>query len=190
VGRHPDDEDLRVLAGVKSNLSLPPESLVYRVETAANGAAHIVYEGTTETKASDLLKVPVDEEEKSAFSEAKEFLLAELEDGPMAAKQVKKNAHEADISERTLRRAKDALGAVSKKEGDGSWTWSLPLKGAKGGQATTDGPLGTLGLLEKDGPLEGEDLAYLSEECQGGQGGQTNELKEGWPPSTEEEVVF
>ena len=34
VGKHPDDEELRVLAGQKNNLSLSPESLAYGIETA------------------------------------------------------------------------------------------------------------------------------------------------------------
>lgn len=178
VGRHPEDESLRVLAGQKNNLSLPPESLVYGIETAANGAARIGYKGTTDTNAQQLLKVPGDEEERSALSEAKEFLLGELEDGPMTARQVKKNARDADVSERTLKRAKQALGVKSEKENDGSWTWSLPLKEAKGGQPSTVGPVGTLG------PLEDDKSAYLSEEGQGGQGGQANGLRDGWPPSS------
>jgi RecA-family ATPase len=43
VGPHPDSDDLRVLAGQKNNLSLPPRSLAYSIETAPNGAARIAY---------------------------------------------------------------------------------------------------------------------------------------------------
>jgi len=45
MGKHPDNDELKVLAGQKSNLSLPPDSLAYRIETAENGAARITYEG-------------------------------------------------------------------------------------------------------------------------------------------------
>ena len=45
----------------------------------------------------------------------------------MAAKQVKKNAREADIAERTLKKAKQTLRVKSEKESDGSWTWSFPV---------------------------------------------------------------
>jgi hypothetical protein len=183
VGRHPEDEELRVLAGQKNNLSLPPESLAYRIETANNGAAQIVYEGVYEATAQQVLRVPEDEEKKSALSEAKEFLLSELGDEPMAAEQVKKNAKEAGIAARTLRRAKKALGVISTKEADGSFTWSLPAKGAKGDHAPTDAPLGPLGPLDRDGPLAEEKAAYLSEEGQGGQGGQGEVTGDGWPPS-------
>src|SRR5215218_984765 len=126
VGPHPDSEELRVLAGQKNNLSLPPRSLAYKIKTAENGSAKIVYKGFSEATAAQLLRVPEDEEEKSALSEAKEFLTSELSRTPVSAKAIKKSAREAEISERTLRRAKQMLGVRSEKESDGSWTWSLP----------------------------------------------------------------
>ncbi len=187
VGRHPDDEELRVLAGQKNNLSLPPESLAYGIETAENGAARIVYRGVSEATAGQLLRVPVDEEEKSALSEAREFLLSELKGHPVSANAVKRAAREADISERTLKRAKQALGVKSEKESDGSWTWSLPDKEKQRGHPPTVGPVGLLGTLPVNklnsgqyqggqardvGPLQnGENSPYLSEEGQGGQEG-------------------
>ncbi|MBA2712573.1 MAG: AAA family ATPase, partial [Rubrobacteraceae bacterium] len=133
VGPHPDSDELRVLAGQKNNLSLPPRSLVYGIETAHNGAARIAYKGFSEATAAQLLRVPEDEEEKSALAEAKEFLTSELARTPVTAKAIKKSAREAEISERTLRRAKQVLGVKSEKEGDGSWTWSLPDKEPEGG---------------------------------------------------------
>jgi hypothetical protein len=169
---HPDDDELRLLAGQKNNLSLPPESLVYRIEAAENGAARIVYEGVSEATAGQLLRVPVDEEEKSVLTEAKEFLESELNGRRMAMKAVERNASEAGISPRTLKRAKQALGVKSVKQSDGSWTWSLPEKEAKGGQSPTDGPVGTVGPLGKDASPKPDDYAYLREEGQGDQEGQ------------------
>jgi hypothetical protein len=169
VGPHPDSEELRVLAGQKNNLSLPPQSLAYRIETAENGAARIVYKGFSEATAAQLLRVPEDDEEKSALTEAKEFLLSELARTPFAAKAIKKSAREADISERTLRRAKQVLGVRSEKESDGSWTWSLPDKKSEEGHAPTIGNVGPLGNVANS---EDGNSAYLSEEVQGGQDGQ------------------
>ena len=172
VAEDPEDPERRILAHNKQNLCKPAASLVFTVETAPNGAARVVWRGQSELSASQILRAPEDEEEKSALSEAKEFLQDELKDGLMAAKQVKRNAREADIAERTLKRAKAELRVKSDKEADGSWVWSLPPKEAKGGQTSTAGPVGTLGPLDKDGLLDGENLAYLPEEGQGGQGGQ------------------
>jgi hypothetical protein len=182
VAEDPEDPERRILAQNKQNLCKPSSSLVFTVETAPNGAARVAWHGQSELNASQILRAPVDEEEKSALSEAKEFLLDELGDGPMAAKQVKKNAREADIAERTLKRAKADLRVRSDKEADGSWTWSLPFKEVKGGQPSSVGPVGTLGPLDEDGPLESENSPCLSEEGQGGQGGQGLEEGSAWPP--------
>jgi len=78
VGSHPDSDELRVLAGQKNNLSLPPRGLAYRIESAENGTARITYRGFSEATAAQLLRVPEGEEEKSALAEAKEFLTSEL----------------------------------------------------------------------------------------------------------------
>jgi hypothetical protein len=172
VGPHPDSDELRVLAGQKNNLSLPPRSLAYGIETAENGAARVAYRGFSEATAAQLLRVPEDDEERSRLAEAKEFLISELSQTPVSAKAIKKGAREAEISERTLRRAKQVLGVRSEKESDGSWTWSLPDKGPEGGHVSTAGNLGPVGPLGKDASPERDDSAYLREEVQGGQEGQ------------------
>jgi hypothetical protein len=98
--------------------------------------------------------------------------LKELAEGPVAAERVKKDARGAGVSERTLKRAKRALGVRSEKEGDGSWSWVLPEGESQGGQAPTAGPLGTVGPLGKDANVKQFESAYLKEEGQGGQEGQ------------------
>jgi len=60
------------------------------------------------------------------------FLRQLLADVPVEAEAVKAAAREAGISEKTLQRAKDALGVISDRTGfgpDGRWTWVLPSKG-------------------------------------------------------------
>ncbi|MEJ7871284.1 MAG: AAA family ATPase [Rubrobacteraceae bacterium] len=131
VGVHPEDENKRVLAGQKSNLSPMPDSLAYRIVTAANGAARIEYEGVTEAKADTLLRTPADAEERSALGEAIQFLRDELKDGPVWAKSVNERARKLEISEASLRRAKGALSVQSSKEGDEGWSWNLPGKASR-----------------------------------------------------------
>jgi len=184
VAEDPNDPERRILAQNKQNLSNLAASLVFTVQTAPNGAARVVWCGQSELNASQILRAPLDEEEKSSLSEAKEFLQDELKEGPMGAKQVKNNAHQGDISQRTLKRAKADLGVKSTKEADGSWTWSLPKKAAEGGHSSAAGPLGTVGPLGKDADLELEISPYLWEEGQGGQGGQAEVTAHGWPPSS------
>ena len=169
VAKDPEDPERRILAANKHNLSVAAPSLAFRVGTAPNGAARVAWGGTSSLNAGDILKEPADPEQRSAMSEAKGFLLEELAEGPVAAERVKEDAHGAGVSERTLKRAKRALGVVSEKEGDGSWSWVLPEGESQGGQATT---LGTVGPLGKDANVKQFESAYLKEEGQGGQEGQ------------------
>lgn len=131
AGEHPEEDGLLVLAGQKSNLSTPPDSLAYRIVTAANGAARIEYAGVTEARADALLRTAGDPEQKSVLREAMEFLRDELKDGPMAASAIRERAGKERISDATLRRAKSDLGVVSEKQGDGSWSWHLPGKAVR-----------------------------------------------------------
>lgn len=125
VGEHPEEDGLRVLAGQKSNLSPPPDSLAYRIVTAANGHARVEYVGRTEARADALLRAPGDHEQRSALREAMEFLRGELKDGPVAANAIKERAGKNGISDATLRRAKADLRVDSRKQSDGGWIWQL-----------------------------------------------------------------
>lgn len=126
VAKHPEDEERRVLAPLKSNLAASAPSLAFVLTEASNGAVRVEWKGKTHHGADALLAAPVDPEERSALEEAMEFLRDVLGSGPVWSKQVEKDAREAEISKATLRRAKSELGVRSTKEGDGSWTWELP----------------------------------------------------------------
>jgi DNA polymerase I-like protein with 3'-5' exonuclease and polymerase domains len=126
VGPHPTDEGLRVLASQKHNLSMPPESLAYQVTSAPNNphAAVIVYKGVTEMNAKDILKPQVEEQERSAMDEAKDFLREVLAAGEKPAADVKSEAESVGVAWGTLKRAKVALGVNPVKRGT-VWYWSL-----------------------------------------------------------------
>lgn len=131
VAADPDDPsgESRVLAVTKSNLAKMPPALVYRVNENANGVAYIQWLGETEHTAKTLLASVVDDDEKGALGEAKVFLADLLEDGPVEVKHLKGEARNAGIAEKTLQRAKTALGVQAIKFGFGEtgyWTWSLP----------------------------------------------------------------
>jgi hypothetical protein len=90
---------------------------------------------------ADVLAPAVDEEQKSAQDEAKNWLRTLLADGkPMAAKDVADKAEDDKIATRTLNRAKKALGVESKREGgagsEGRWTWSLGTLPRPGGNVS------------------------------------------------------
>lgn len=174
-----DEEDgRRVLSIAKSNLSPPGaegrtlEVATERVEVADGvtiSAPVIRVTGRTRASADDLLK---SRDERSAIGEAKEFLREFLADGAHERREVVAAAKAADISERTLTRAKGALGVRSERPGGkGPWFWRLP-------SAPPTGSVGSLGSL---GALEGD------QEGQGGQGGQA--APGGWTDEAVEEFI-
>ena len=180
VASDPNDpeERRRVLAGSKNNLAEMAGSVAFRVTTAQNGAARVEWLGETDLGARDLVKVPLDDEEKSALDEAVDFLRDELDSGghAMSAKQIEKDAKDAGISQRTLHRAKAHLRIRSKREMDGFWSWNLP-DDDKGKDANGSYP-GRVGNVGKVAKPDGENLACLSEDCQGCQDCQGTENKE------------
>ncbi|MDA8103910.1 MAG: AAA family ATPase [Nitrospiraceae bacterium] len=126
IAKDPEDENRRILAGIKSNLAPLPASLSYCIEDHG-GIPKIVWGGISNHTADALLSVPTSPEEKTAVDEAKEFLLDILELKAVEANEVIREAKKAAISERTLNRAKKLLGIRSEKsQFGGGWKWTLP----------------------------------------------------------------
>jgi hypothetical protein len=63
--------------------------------------------------------------EAKALQQAELFLAQKLTKGPRPVRELQREARADGISERTLDRAKRALGAIARKEKSG-WTWLLP----------------------------------------------------------------
>jgi hypothetical protein len=133
VGKDPQDENRRVLASTKNNLAKPPKSLMFTLEEAESGAVRVNWLGDSEVSAKDLLATPQDKEYADALSEAVEFLNDALANRPVPARDIIRDAEDAGISEKTLRRAKKLLGVVAYREGEagrrgaGRWLWKLPI---------------------------------------------------------------
>ncbi len=201
VGEHPDQEGVMVLAGAKGNLSEKPDSLAYRIKGAATAdgipTAAIEYLGRTEITASQMNAAPGDEGERDRLTEAKEFLRDVLRARPVWSKQVYKEAREADISERSLQRAKADLKVQSFKDGEtNKWMWILSAPPEDVDESRRSSPrhsdVGDLGDLGKHDPSSPRspslanmaniyssssatttDNAYIKEGRQGRQGRQT-----------------
>jgi AAA domain len=129
-GRHPDDPERRVMARLKGNLAPGYPSLSYTMEgteiASEDGSivtVRVVWEGETSATAADLLQPPETDDE-SARDRAIKFLKTYLASGEKSAVEVEVAAEEADISIRTLKRAKKAAGARSVKK-PGGWVWRL-----------------------------------------------------------------
>jgi hypothetical protein len=139
VARDPDDPERRVLASLKCNLAKLPPSLAYSISPADNGAIRVGWVGESAHTAASLLAVPQSDEDKGAVQDAVEVLRSIISSGQRPADEVKREARNAGVSERTLYRAKSVLGVCSRLVGfgaDGKWYWGLPdlLQSARGCQ--------------------------------------------------------
>jgi len=123
IAEDDEAEDRRFLIPVKQNLSKKPPALAFSI-TDDKG---IIFE-------KDPVKILADEAfgtedqkfERSQVDEAKEFLLETLSNGSVRANDILKDARQAGIAEKTLRRAKSALNIISYKtfENDATfWAW-------------------------------------------------------------------
>lgn len=164
IARDPEDEDRRVLAKLKNNLGPEPPSLSFGIEGIEN-TSRVVWGGESHHRADSLLAVPSDED-RPAQEEAADFLRDVLGAGPVRAKAVQKEAREAGISEKTLRRAKKTLGVEAKKQDfAGGWLWHLPEDGHENPKmAMKNGwaPSTTLGNTDED-DQDGQGVATFDE---------------------------
>lgn len=161
VGQNPDDEHERVLATIKNNLAAFAPALAFEL-----GEGQFAWRGETAVTPSALLGPDGDAESRTAQDEAAEFLRELLAGGPVAAKEVYRQAREVGISERTLNRAKAPLGVRSQRLGEpgqrggGGWAWSLPAINI----ATTfnKAKVATLTETDRESPEPAEDDGNLN----------------------------
>ncbi|MBM3792235.1 MAG: hypothetical protein FJW35_18055, partial [Acidobacteria bacterium] len=117
-----DTDGRRLLVPIKNNLAPMTTSLAFSITDGA-----VIYEdGQFAYHADEVLAADSD---ATPASEAVQFLRDLLADGRVQAKEVKRLAKQNGIAERTLTRAKKAVGVVSDKEGIGTvsfWYWRLP----------------------------------------------------------------
>ena len=146
IGAHPNNPSERVMACTKNNLAPFPLAVVYKIESGK-----FSWEGEKDISPEFLLAPAQSGEEKTALDEAKDFLNGALSKGHRPASDVVDEAKEASISEKTLKRAKLAIGIITRKEGfgsEGKWVWELP---ARPKQATEikKAPMASLGDPQK-----------------------------------------
>ncbi|QYG93459.1 AAA family ATPase [Iamia sp. SCSIO 61187] len=162
VGEHPDEPRDRVCVLRKANMtdaSAVP-AFRYRIESAMvqspdgpiDTAGVVALGEELGLDPNAILSVP-DLEERTARTEAAEWLREVLEDGggSLPSKEIKRLAEEADISGRTLQRARREVGIEvtrhEHKPGRPS-TWTLPSVPTGSGQL----PCGTHGTNPDTGP--------------------------------------
>jgi len=131
-----DDETRMLLIPSKTNIAPIGHGLAYRIEGCQipfDGSeiptSRIMYESTPISISADqaLAAVNGGGENKLEKSEAIEFIQGALSDGPASAKDIKREAADAGISSKQLRRARETLGIKPQKAGfDGGWVWKMP----------------------------------------------------------------
>jgi hypothetical protein len=113
---------------VKSNVCAPAATLAYAI-ASEGGRGRLVWEDRP-VDGVDVNQVlaPQRPEDAEARRDAEAFLRDYLKDGPRLQRDVEQAAKAERIAERTLKRAKKAVGVESDKVGfqAGAWYWRLP----------------------------------------------------------------
>ncbi|MFE5340718.1 AAA family ATPase [Isoptericola sp. NPDC056578] len=139
VARDPDDIDRRILAVTKSNLAAEAPALAYRlVSDPETDCARVVWEpepvdGMT---ATELLRGPIDDDERSERDQCAEWLADYLmtAGGEARPDDIQKAGRIAGWSIDQLKRSKKKAGVRSATAGIGKgWVWTLAPKGAPKG---------------------------------------------------------
>ena len=148
IVQDPADDRRRLMLCVKNNIAATPRGLAYTLEQAVAGYEDDgqVIHATRVVWAAEPVEMTADEAivaseaalrgsaitEPPELEEAKSFLQGLLANGPMAPDAIMEEARRAGISTATLRRAKTALGVVSRPDKVGGvvrgWNWHLPTR--------------------------------------------------------------
>jgi putative DNA primase/helicase len=143
VGRPEGEEIERAVVRVKGNLSSEPPAVGFVLDEAG-----FRWTQETDLTPSDLLQGDTSSAERSKADEARDWLLAQLEDGPVPVQDLKRQAGMDEIGWRTLERVKKKLGVEARREGgigkQGKWSWCPPTKTATPTKSATEDPAGGL----------------------------------------------
>jgi putative DNA primase/helicase len=156
----------RLLLRAKSNIGPEGGGFVYdlRQEPLPDHpgieASRAIWIEAIQGSARDLLaEVEAQDEDRSATSDAIEWLREALAAGPRSAREVQQEAKGAGIGEKPLRTARERLRIKPQKSGfDSGWVWALPKMSrpaegaAQDGRASSDEP--GIFASDSDGPIE------------------------------------
>ena len=109
----PDHRELKRLSVIKSNLARFPEPIGVMIDN------EITFTEAPETPRTETIG-----------GRAIDLLLSLLQGGPQTADDIQREFDQAGISLATMKRAKQKLGVISRKDAEG-WSWALPAKDIK-----------------------------------------------------------
>ncbi|QOJ18615.1 MAG: AAA family ATPase [Phycisphaeraceae bacterium] len=135
VAKDRDDPRRRLLLPIKNNIAPDTGGLAYRIEPlGVDGCPAVAWEpDPVNVSADDALAGDRDDGGgRTERDDAAEWLADLLAHGPRAARDVERDARDAGYSIATVRRAKAAIGVVSRKPAfGGPWEWTLPAQDAQ-----------------------------------------------------------
>jgi hypothetical protein len=131
IVKDPEDGDRRYFLPVKNNLGSDNLALAYTLERCdERSAGRVVWESDpVQLHADDLLarQRPQEAAPRQTQRElAGDWLWVELSAGERAVLELLAAGKSAGFSERTLQRAFQQIGGVSRKSSEGHWVWTLP----------------------------------------------------------------
>lgn len=136
VCEDPEDSNRRLLLPVKNNLAAAP-GLAYRIESASNGAGFAVWQDGTVDISIGEVEADDSGEDRSATTEAAEWLRSFLADGPVKSAEAIRQANRDGITTITLKRAKTGAGVQSEQK-HRAWWWKLQGQSIGGDDSTPD----------------------------------------------------
>jgi hypothetical protein len=113
------------------------------------GGAAVVQWGGECLHTAETLLLPPRPGEASKLATAEEFLREALAAGPRPQREIEEEAGQADVSRKTLRRARERIAETYKSGMSGPWMWKLKTEDAQGAEDAQQPRLGAFG---RDGP--------------------------------------
>jgi putative DNA primase/helicase len=135
-----ENEGRILLLHAKNNMAPKPQGIAYRLVQRIVGeegggivASYIAFDSEPVTMSADeALRANDGGGDRTAATEAEDFLQDKLSQGPVSAKEGEEHARALGIAPRTLKRARKKLGVIAEKIGlKEGWTWRLPPEGCQ-----------------------------------------------------------
>lgn len=143
VSKDNADDGRRLLLPIKNNIAPDAGGLAFRIEAlGVDGCPAVAWEPDPVSISADdaLSSERGDGKGRTERDDAAEWLTELLAHGPRPARDVERDAREAGHSIATVRRAKAAIGVVSRKPAfGGPWEWTLPAEDAQPPKMLTQG---------------------------------------------------
>ena len=137
----PDDHDRRLMLPLKQNLGPESNGLAFGIVSVdlhgVGSTPQVAWEpDPVTTRVDEVLAAEIRRDrDADGGDEAAEWLQEALSEGPLPAKEVKRQAAQNAVSAAQLRRARKALNVKTRRIGfgkDGTWWWLLPGQNVPG----------------------------------------------------------